>query len=445
MNRRYLVLWLLASLLIADSVALCQAKRPSSTGQTVRIHREAAEDPIFTAELTRAEAAMDKKEYEAAEKDLLAATAKNPKNYRAWFDLGFIYNETNRAPQAIDAYRKSVDSNPQIFESTLNLGLMLARANDPEAEKYLREATKLKPISHAEEGWYRAWLSLGQVTKTSKPAEAIEAFRNAAKLKPNDAEAHLSAGLLLEQENQFADAANEYQKAADLDPKSSEALAGLVNAYTKLNQFPDAEAALRKYIALDPNNATAHVQLGRILVAERKWDEATAELEKGLKTQPGDVAAEKEIASIYLAQKFYDEAIPHIQSALKSAPQDPQLRHWLGIALLNQKKFPAAQNELLAAVKLKPDFGDAYGDLAIAASANNNYVLAIQALDARAKTMPEIPATYFLRATAFDHLKDFKQATANYKQFLAVADGRFPDEEWKARHRLIAIDPDKKK
>jgi hypothetical protein len=26
-----------------------------------------------------------------------------------------------------------------------------------------------------------------------------------------------------------------------------------------------------------------------------------------------------------------------------------------------------------------------------------------------------------------------------YKQFLAVAGGRFPDEEWQAKHRLVTL------
>jgi hypothetical protein len=48
-----------------------------------------------------------------------------------------------------------------------------------------------------------------------------------------------------------------------------------------------------------------------------------------------------------------------------------------------------------------------------------------------------------LRATAYDHLRDFKQAAANYHRFLDVANGQYPDQEWQARHRLIAIEPKK--
>ena len=93
-------------------------------------------------------------------------------------------------------------------------------------------------------------------------------------------------------------------------------------------------------------------------------------------------------------------------------------------------------------VKLKPDWGEAYSELAVAASSNQDYMLCLRALAARAKFLPETPGSYFLRATAFDHLKDLKQASDNYKKFLAEAGGKYPDQEWQARHRLIAIDPE---
>lgn len=426
---------------LAMAVSPGQAQTISSH-TTVRHHQE-ADDSGYVRELGQAEDSISKKDYGSAEKTLLEVTGKDANNYRAWFDLAFVYNATGRQPEAIEAYRKSVAANPQIFESALNLGIMLARAGDPEAEKYLRAATQLKPSSQENEGWYRAWMMLGEVLEKSKPQDAVEAFQNAAKLEPKEAEPHFDAGRLLEETKQYPQAAAEFQKAAELEPKSTEALAGVVNANSKAGQFGAAEASLRKLIGLEPTNAVAHVQLGRVLAAQKKWDEASAELEKGLKLQPGDLEAERQLASIYLDQNKFDEAAPHIEIALKAAPSDPELHHWMGQVYLTQKKFSEAQTELITALKLKPDLGPAYGDLAFVAEQNKNYVLVVKALDARAQFLPEIPMTYFLRATAYDHLEDPKQAAANYHKFLEVADGRFPDQEWQAKHRLIAIEPKK--
>jgi hypothetical protein len=40
-------------------------------------------------------------------------------------------------------------------------------------------------------------------------------------------------------------------------------------------------------------------------------------------------------------------------------------------------------------------------------------------------------------------LKDVKQAVANYRLFLQGAEGKYPDQEWQAKHRLIALEPKK--
>jgi hypothetical protein len=79
----------------------------------------------------------------------------------------------------------------------------------------------------------------------------------------------------------------------------------------------------------------------------------------------------------------------------------------------------------------------------VAADQNKDFALAIKALDARARYLPELPFGYFLRATAYDHLRDHKNAAIQYHKFLDVSSGQFPDQEWQARHRLIAIEPKK--
>jgi tetratricopeptide (TPR) repeat protein len=155
------------------------------------------------------------------------------------------------------------------------------------------------------------------------------------------------------------------------------------------------------------------------------------------------MAAQRDLAEIYNNTGKYDEAEKSYRLLLISHPEDAELHYGLSLALLKQKKYPAAEQELISTIKLKPNYGAAYGDLAVAASENKDYELAIRAADDRAKYLPEIPVAYFLRASAYDHLRDYKQAAQNYHKFLEVANGQYPDQEWQARHRLIAIEPKK--
>ena len=439
-TNRVVILLALASVLLMPPRWYAQ-----ETDQTVHHHRgDEEQDPYLVPALIQAEKAIDIRDFITAENKLKHIVSDDDTNYRAWFDLGYIYTATRRDGEAVEAYRKSIAAKPDLFESNLNLGILLGEAGNPEAEKYLRAAIALKPSGSPALGKERAWLSLAHVLESKNPEEAAAAYREAAKLAPGDLEPHLAAGLFFEKLNRLPDAEREYQQALDLDAKSLEGMAGLVNVYTKGQRLPEVEKMLRRYLEINPQNMAAHLQLGRVLQARGDTAAARSEYETVLKADPSDLQAQREMAALDLSTDHYKEAAQRYQALVARKPADPDLHYGLGAALLHAHDFPAAQQVLLETVKLKPDLGPAYGDLAMAASENKQYQLVVRALDTRAKFLPETPGTYFLRATAYDNLKAPKQAAENYRQFLEVAQGKFPEQEWQARHRLIAIDPKNK-
>jgi tetratricopeptide (TPR) repeat protein len=421
-----------------------------SHGKTVH-HVRVEEEGPSAPELAQAEALIQKRDYARAEPLLRTAVGSDAANYVAWFDLGFVENGLGKVDESIAAYRKSVAAKPDVFESNLNLGLQLAKTGSPDAASFLRAATQLKPTSHVEEGKARAWISLAHVLEVTKPDEAVAAYREAAVLQPKDPEPHVAAGLLLEKQSKFADAESEYKQAVALDP-ASDAVTGLANIYMRGRRLPEAKEYLRKLIAAHPEQAAAHIQLGQILADEGKNEDAIAELQTGLNLAPKDLAAQRGLADLYFVIKKNDQAEAAYRALLAAKPNDAELHHALGKSLLEQKKFADAEKEFIAAVSLKPDFGEAYGNLAFAASENKEYPLAIKALDSRVKYAPETAITYFLRATVYDNMwratghgnsNDRKQAAVNYHLFLKAANGKYPDQEWQATHRLIAIEPKK--
>ena len=149
MKVRKLPAWLLvagAAACFAPVHLLAQESKP-----TIRHHRieETVPDDSSSPEVDQAETAMQHNDLASAETLLQKAVTAKPNDYRAWFDLGYVYNATQRQPQAIDAYRKAVAAKPDVFESNLNLGLLLAKQGDnAEAAKYLKAATQLKPSAN---------------------------------------------------------------------------------------------------------------------------------------------------------------------------------------------------------------------------------------------------------------------------------------------------------
>jgi Flp pilus assembly protein TadD len=415
----------------------------AQTHTTVRHYKERIDEQ--PPEIAQAEEAIQKTDFAGAEPLLKKALEKDPNNYQAWFDLGFILNRLSRTDESIAAYRRSVAANPDVFESNLNLGLMLARSKNPEAEQFLLAAATLKPTDHVEEGHARAWLALAHLVENQKPADALQDYRKASELMPKDSEPHLSAGLLHERQKELSDAESEYKEALALDPRSSEATIGLTNIYMKSNRLADAEPLLRKLAAERPDDAGIHLQLGRVLDAEAKKDDAITELQQALKLSPADADAQQEIAVLYADAGKNDLAEGAYRALVAAHPNDAEVHRGLGKALLLQKKFPEAQQEFLVALRLKRDSPDVYVDLAFAANENKKYELVVRALNGRTVLSAELPPIcFFLRASAYDHLHDYKQAALDYHHFLDVGKGKYPDQEWQATHRLIAIEPKKR-
>src|SRR5437764_11207193 len=100
-----------ANKLISASLTLCllaSAACAQSSGTTVR-HRRVTQESSGTSPLVlEAEAALEKQDWVTAEARLKSATAASPNDYQAWYYLGYVYAQTQRPDDAVDAYRRSI-------------------------------------------------------------------------------------------------------------------------------------------------------------------------------------------------------------------------------------------------------------------------------------------------------------------------------------------------
>jgi tetratricopeptide (TPR) repeat protein len=429
-----------AGALLAATLCVCApAQESKTTRRKVHVVDQSA------SAIQEAEALMEKKDFTAAEQKLTAMTVANPNDYRAWFDLGYVYSATDRRDKAIDAYRRSISAQPGVLEPNLNLALLLLEKGDAEAGRYLRAAEKLKPTPDVKKRIVNAWMKLGDALEAKDRAGAIDAYQQAAALNPEDPYPHVALGQIYEQGKDNKAAEAEYKAAVAADANSRDALALLSNLYMRDNRAAEAEATLRQFLAKQPQNVNARLQLGRTLAVQNKHEEAVEEFEAVLKQQPDDADAQRALATSQLKLKQYDKSVATLKTLIAKNPKDADLHYLMADSLMHAHQFNDAQQEFIATVELKPGWPEPYAGLAFAASEGKNYQLAIKALDARAKLTPETAPLYFLRATCYDNLGAKKEASEAYKAFLKVAGGKYPDQEWQASHRLIAIDPETRK
>ena len=155
--------------------------------------------------------------------------------------------------------------------------------------------------------------------------------------------------------------------------------------------------------------------------------------------EPGNASVDQMLADAYSQAGHPEKADPIYARMALAHPGDEDILAGQGENLLRERLYPQAQEVFERAVKLKPDDGEAWGGLAFAASENKQYSTALHALSMRAKYLEETPATYFLWATSYDNLHLSKSAQEYYRKFLSAAGGKFPDQEWQAKHRLVAL------
>jgi len=405
--------------------------RAPDTAPSVQSGREAAE------------AKMEQKDFDGARPLLEKYLKQNPGDARALFDLGYLEDAAgNQAPAAAD-YRKAIAADPKQFEAHLALGLLLAHQSKfEEAKVQVQQATLLEapnPAAQAE-----AFRTLARLDRASDPPAARDALVAALRIS-----AETPADLLLTAQIAEANDDNElaqtaYQNLLAIHPPAppvvaAEATSGLAQLLLKERKYSDAEPLLKSALERDPRDPGLNAQLVAALLGQGKSDQALPVLEALQQLEPGNASVDQMLADAYSQAGHPEKAAPIYARMVLAHPGDEDILAGQGQNLLRERLYPQAQPVFERAVQLKPDDGDAWSGLAFAASENKQYSTALHALSMRAKYLEETPATYFLWATSYDSLHLSKSAQEYYRKFLAASAGKFPDQEWQARHRLVAL------
>jgi tetratricopeptide (TPR) repeat protein len=406
-------------------------------------------------EVAEAEAAIVASDWQTAEARLTPWLAAHPADARALFDAGYVANAENRPEDAAALYRRAVEANPKSFEAHVELGLLLARQGKlAEARPELAAATTLDPGAAGVDAQARAWRALAQIDRAADLSRASEDLLEALKLSPETSEDTLLAASLAEQAGQYEAAEAAYRRvlagnvnsianpAANAASVNATASAGLAHLLVLRKQYSEAETLLRKALDQSPEDAALTVQLATVLAAQDKA-EALPLMQKLHEAHPQDAAITRILAEVLAAAGEAAASDQLYIRLLTANPDDPALLVAHGENLTRQLKFAAAFAAFDKATRLDPANAGGWSGLAFAASKTNQPSITLHALAMRAKSLPEVPSTYFLRATAYDTLHQKTAAVAFYHQFLAASAGKFPNQEWQARQRLQVLE-DKK-
>ena len=375
--------------------------------------------------------ALDEKRYDAAATAFTQAVAADPKDYSAHFNLALAYSLSGKDAEASAEYKKTLELKPDLYQAQLNLGISLLRQKQAaEALPYVTAAAAQKPKEYRP-NYYLASALLG----SGDFAKAEQAYQTALEIDPKSPDAELGLAHALAKQNRLADAAKHFQNAAQLNPNYRDDLLELATLYEAAKQPDDAIAIYRQF----PGNPGAQERLGELLLASGKAADAIAPFESSVANSPTE-ANRAALAEAYLKNNQPDKALPVVEAILAGDPDNFEIRMLHGRIIRDQRKFPEAAQEFGRATKLKPDSPQAWSELAGVLVMAEDYTAALAALDRIAALHAEKPAHVYLRAIVLDKTQQKRPALESYERFLALSNGAFPNEEFKARQRAKLLE-----
>ena len=215
---------------------------------------------------------------------------------RAWFSIGYLFQEKGKPGEAIAAYDESIRLKPDLAEAYNNRGVAKKDLGQREAAiADYDEAIRLKP-NDAE-----AYNNRGNAKNNLGQREAaIADYDEALRLKPDYAEAFNNRGNAKKDLGQREAAIADHDEAIRLKPNNAEAYNNRGNAKGDLGQHEAAIADYDEAIRLKPDYATAYYNRGVASVGLDNKDAARRDFGKAhdlaRKAGEEDVATQAERA-----------------------------------------------------------------------------------------------------------------------------------------------------
>lgn len=179
--------------------------------------------------------------------------------------------------------------------------------------------------------------------KVGRSDEAIDHYKEALRINPNDADVHNNFGNILLREGKFDEAITHFQKALEARPNYAEAYSNLGMALGRLGRVSEAIEQYRHSVQANPEYATGHFNLAIALNRLGKTDASLAEFRRASQLDPENAKMHNFLANALLRKGEIAEAIEQFRQVLQTEPNDPMTESNLAW-LLSTSEDPALRD-----------------------------------------------------------------------------------------------------
>ena len=254
----------------------------------------------------------------------------------------------------------------------------LTRSDHPDAEKVVRECIAKAPNPDAGFSW--AYMDLAYLlTKRGEYEEALEWYRKAEKVHPDDVRTLSAIGDALQKAGRLDEAIEMHRKALKCRPIFAQTYCGMGEALAEKGEYSEAIMYLRKALEIDPGLAYAYRILGRLYARTRQIKEAIAAWEKAVELFPDEAKWRAQLASLLVTQGD-EAALDHYQELIRANPEDPKAHAGLGEVYKYLDHPEQAEESFRRALQLDPEYVAAYDALGLLLQQQGKYAEAIKVI-----------------------------------------------------------------
>jgi len=281
-----------------------------------------------------------------------------------------------RKEEALEYYKKIVDNDTGNYKAHLAIAsLYIEMKRHQDAVNELEECIRLNP-SEAE-----GYEALGRVfAEMQKFKQAVEIYKKLVKLVPGEYKSLYNLGTSLYHSGEKEEAVECFKKVVSINPKSFNAYYNMAIAQDELGSQEEAISSFKKVLELKEDFIEAYNNLGIILSTQGRHLEALDIYIKGLKKNPEEYSLYYNMGITLSEMGRYYEAAEAYKNALEIKPDEYEIHYHLGAALMEMKKYSQAIEVYKSALKFKPDDYELFYSMSIVYSLLNKHDIAIDNL-----------------------------------------------------------------
>ncbi len=294
--------------------------------------------------------------------------------------------------------------------------VLLWAGKNKEAERYIRQAEE-----QLTDDW-EAHLNAGVLGLESENYQTAEdSLIRAIELNPEAAVAHNYLSAVYAATGELDEAIAQGEKAVQIEPGLAIAHNNLGTYFTRKGDLERGRAALARALALDPDYAEAFNNLGNIQFAAGQLDEAAASFEKALSLQPNYVEALVNRGLLLGERGHFPEAIASFTRALEIDRNAAGAHIGLGKALMAGGQMADARSSFERAVQLDKESLEAYEWLARTLALDHRSGEAKEIMDRGLQINPEAPSLHHLYGQLLAQENRYQEAIRHLEKAIAAS------------------------